>query len=346
MSFSIQSALTRAVVLVLAFGAVGVCYAGGVTGYKQGKGGTLANGAAGPGGATGKSGIERCERPLAAVAVVEPQDYVMQALSRRGLQSPTSLIRLMVQQSNCFLVVDRGMGLQNLQQERDLADAGELRAGSNMGGGQMLSADFILTPTVIFSEDDAGALQGAVTGAISRHDPLLGAIASGIKFQEAQTSMLLTDSRTGVQVAAAEGSTRKADLKLSGSLLGSRAGGTLGGYGKTNEGKIIAAALLDNFNKVVAVVRNDTSLQRDVGTLREEASRKNKGGAVFNEGDVVVPKIENVKLLATPSAGAAELGTLRKGEELVVVGGEQNGYVNVQGGSAEGWVRKVLLSRH
>jgi hypothetical protein len=156
--------------------------------------------------------------------------------------------------------------------------------------------------------------------------------------------MLLTDARSGVQVAAAEGSTRKADLQLSGSLLGTRAGGTLGGYGKTNDGKIIAAALLDNFNKVVGVVRGDTSLQRNVGTLRDETSRKVVGGAVFNEGDIVVPKIANVKLFAQPTESAQAITTLTRGEELVVIGGEQNGYVNVQGGSAEGWVRKVLVS--
>jgi hypothetical protein len=146
-------------------------------------------------------------------------------------------------------------------------------------------------------------------------------------------------------VAAAEGSTRKADLKLSGSLLGSRAGGTLGGYGKTNEGKIIAAALLDTYNKVVNVVRGDPSLQRDIGTLREEAGKKTAAGAVYNEGDVVIPKIANVKLLATPTEGAKALVTLIKGEELVVTGAEQNGYVKVQGGSAEGWVKKVLVVR-
>src|SRR5262249_4377118 len=154
-------------------------------------------------------------------------------------------------QSNCFIVVDRGMGLNNLKQERDLAASGELREGANMGAGQMVPADYVLTPTVVFSEDDAGAIGAAVTGVISRRNPLRGSVASSHKFQEAQTSMLLTDARSGVQVAAAEGSTRKADLQLSTSLLGTRAGGTLGGYGKTNEGKIIAAALLDNFNNVV-----------------------------------------------------------------------------------------------
>ena len=349
MRASIQCLVGPAVVpaafLLLAIGATGVASSAGLTGYKQGQGGTVVDGAAGPGGATGHSGIQRCDKPFGALTVVEPQSYVMQALSRRGLQSPTSLIRLMVQQSNCFIVVDRGMGMQNLMQERDLATSGELREGANMGGGQMVPADYVLTPTVVFSEDDAGAVGAAVSGVISRHNPLLGSVASGLKFQEAQTSMMLTDARSGVQVAAAEGSTRKADLQLTTSLLGTRAGGTVGGYGKTNEGKIIAAALLDNFNNVVSVVRGDTSLQRNVGTLREEASRQVVSGAVFNEGDVVAPKIANVKLLASPTDDAEPLATLAKSEELVVIGAEQNGYMNVQSGTAAGWVRKVLLSR-
>jgi len=343
---SARRALMRVAVAAIA-GIVGACAnaQGGLTGYKQGAGGTQVNGAAGPGGDSGKSGIQHCSTPMGALAVVEPQDYVMQALSRRGLQSPTSLIRLMVQQSNCFIIVDRGMGLQNLMQERELAASGELRARSNMGPGQMLSADFILMPTVVFSEDDAGAVGGAVTGAISRRNPLLGAVASGLKFQEAQTSMMITDARSGIQVAAAEGSTRKGDLQLSGSLLGTRAGTTVGGYGKTNDGKIIAAALLDNYNKVVGVIRSDTSLQRDVGSLREESTRKVISGVVFNDGDVVTPKIANVRLLSQPADGGQSVATLSKGEELVVIGGEENGYVKVQGGSAEGWVRKVLVSR-
>jgi hypothetical protein len=134
-------------------------------------------------------------------------------------------------------------------------------------------------------------------------------------------------------------------MALGGALFGGGGGAALGGYGNTNEGKIIAAALLDNYNKVVGVVRGDPSLQRDVGTLKEEAGKKTKAGAVYNEGDVVMPKIANVKLLASPADGAKALATLPKGEELVVVGEEKDGFINVQSGSATGWVKKVLVVR-
>ena len=45
---------------------------------------------------------------------------------------------------------------------------------------------------------------------------------------------------------------------------------------------------MDNYNNVVKVVRNDPSLQRNVGTLKQEAAAggAKKAGAVFNEGDV------------------------------------------------------------
>ncbi|MEZ5498173.1 MAG: CsgG/HfaB family protein [Steroidobacteraceae bacterium] len=317
----------------------------GVTGYKQGEGGSKVQGAAGTSGSTGDSGLEHCDKPMGALAVVEPQDFVVQSLTQYGLGSPVGLIRLMVQQSNCFLVVERGVGMQNVMQERELAASGQLRQGSNMGGGQMVTADFVLTPSVVFSESNAGGIGGLLGGVLSRKAPLIGAVAGGLKFKEAQTSMLVADARSGLQVAAAEGSTKKADLRLGGFLAGSGGVGALGGYGNTNEGKIIAAAFMDNYNKIVGVVRNDPSLQRDVGTLRQEAGAKTAAGEVFNDGDVVMPKIANVKLLAQPADSAKTLATLGKGDELVVIGAEKNGFLNVQGAAAAGWVKKILVTR-
>src|SRR5947208_9736620 len=101
---------------------------------------------------------------MGAMAVVEPQTEILAALKRYNLSSPVGLIRLMIQQSNCFIVVERGVGMQNMMQERALAAGGQLRENSNVGGGQMVSADFILTPAVVFSENNAGGVGGAVGG--------------------------------------------------------------------------------------------------------------------------------------------------------------------------------------
>jgi curli biogenesis system outer membrane secretion channel CsgG len=341
----------------------------GVTGYQPGQGGSPVQGAAGTSSTVGDNGLRHCSKPMGAMAVVEPQDVTLQSLLHYSLPSPTSLIRMMIQQSNCFIVVERGAGMQNMKQERMLASGGDLRAGSNMGGGQMVGADFVLTPNVIFSESNAGGLGGGLSGLLpGTGGSVLGAVAGGVKFKEAQTSMLVSDTRSGVQVASAEGSTRKADLQLGGSLFGASGGANAGGYGNTDEGKIIAGAFLDNYNKIVLVVMDDPSLQRSIGTLRQEAAATGPAGATatpvtavtaapaiaagpvaspgtaFNEGDVVVPKIANVKMLSAANDSAKPTATLGRGEQLVVIGTEQNGYLQVQGGSASGWVKKVLLT--
>ena len=319
----------------------------GITKPKQGQGGSVVQGAAGTEGGVGDNGLEHCAKPMGAMAVVEPQEQIIYALRRYNLQSPVGLIRMMIQQSNCFIVVERGVGMQNLMQERQLASAGESRQGSNMGGGQMVAADFVMTPSVVFSESNAGGAGGAVAGLLGRRAAAVGAVAGGIKFKEAQTSMLVADSRSGVQVAAAEGSTKKADLRLGAGLFGGGMAAAGGGYGNTNEGKIIAAAFMDNYNNVVSVVRNDASLQRNVGTLKQEAAAggTKKAGAVFNEGDVLSPKIANVRLMSDASDSSKALATLTRGEEIVVIGGEKDGFINVQAASASGWVKIVLVQK-
>jgi hypothetical protein len=66
---------------------------------------------------------------------------------------------------------------------------------------------------------------------------------------------------------------------------------------------------------------------------------------VFNEGDVLYPKIANVRLLAQPLDTGKVLATLTKADELVVVGAVKDGYVNVQSATASGWVRIVLVDK-
>ena len=119
-------------------------------------------GASGPAGDAGK--VEKCDAPKGMLAVVEPQDAVLQVLSRIGLQSPTDMIRLIAQQSNCFQIVERGAAFQNMMQERALSAGGQLQAGQNVGQGQMVAANFVITPSVVFSNPNAGGIGGGPAG--------------------------------------------------------------------------------------------------------------------------------------------------------------------------------------
>ena len=169
------------VVSILSLLANNLSSAQGMLGTKKGSGGSEVQGAVGTQGAAGASTeLERCDKPMGAIAVVEPQDFIVQSLTHYGLSSPVGLIRMMIQQSNCFLVVERGAGMQNLMQERALANGGQVRSGSNMGGGQMVVADFLLTPSIVFSEKNAGGAGGAIGSALGGMFGGAGAIIGAV----------------------------------------------------------------------------------------------------------------------------------------------------------------------
>jgi curli biogenesis system outer membrane secretion channel CsgG len=318
-----------------------------VVAQELGKGGSMVQGGVGPDGAhNANAQLERCDAPKGTLAVVEPQSQVIANLQRYGLGSPTSVIRMLIQQSNCFQVVERGAAMQNMMQERALAQGGELQAGSNIGRGQMVAADFIVNPSVVFSESNAGGIGGGVLGALGGRWGAVGALAGGLKFKQAQTSMLLVDARSGLQVAAAEGSAEKADFALGGALFGGRGGGTLGGYSNTNEGKVISASFIDNWNNIVRAVRNSPSLVQATAGPASQANAANSVQAnAAVAGDVMVAKIAGAKVLRAPQDGAPELMSLGRTDEVLLLGEETNGYVKITAPRGDGWIKKLMLRK-
>ncbi|MBI3792821.1 MAG: SH3 domain-containing protein [Gemmatimonadetes bacterium] len=291
--------------------------------------------------------IQKCDKPVGTLAVVEPQSSSMSSLSRYSLQSPTGLLRMFVQQSNCFIVVDRGVAMENMKQERSLAASGEMQQNENMGAGMMKAADFILTPAIVVTNNDAGGMGAAVGGLLSRASPVAGAVAGGTKIKEAETSIVVADARTTVQVASGQGKAKRTDFKMAlGAVAGPVAAG-IGGYTNTAEGKLIAASLQDNYNQIVAFVKKDATLQARAARFKPTGLEGDqlKAGVSFAEGTVLVPKIDNVKLVETPTDGAKVVATLKKGAELIFLGTEKDGYLQVQGADGEGWVRKVLVGK-
>lgn len=216
---------------------------------------TVATGAAGGASAeNANTQLERCDRPFGTVAVVEDQhsDWYRHLSGQYRLTSTVPVLRLLMQQSNCFIVVERGRAMSNMQQERALEESGELRESSNFGKGQMVSADYSLTPEVIISDRDTGGVGGLLGGVGAG---VAGLVLGKLKTNEAATILTLVDNRSGVQVGVAEGSAKNFDFGLS--ALGVGGGGIagLGGYTKTPQGKVIAGAFMDSYNQVVRALR-------------------------------------------------------------------------------------------
>ena len=307
--------------------------------------GNVVSGSAGPDGNHKETlNLEKCDKPFGTLAVAEPQEYAAKALMQYGLPSPHGLIRLIIQQSNCFVVVERGVAMQNIMQERQLAESGLLRSGSNMGKGQMVTADYVVTPDVVFSQKDAGGIGGAL-GGLGLFGAVAGVVAAGLKFKQAQTSMTLADARSSLQIAAAQGSAEKTDWGVGGGLLGSGGFGALGAYSNTAEGKVVAASFVDNWNNIVRSIRNNPQMVRQEMDLKKESGKVVTADG-WADGDVVVTKIGNVKLYEQAGGKGRVVATLSKGEELVFMGKEEGTSVYVQAGSGEGWVSKNLLKRN
>lgn len=355
-------------VLAIAIG-FGSCAYGADNNFKEGS-------AAASGAVTGSAGVdgaknaaptlEKCVKPIGKIAVYEPQDAAMRSLMAMRLPSPRGLIRLLIQQSNCFIVVERGQAMQNIMQERNLAEAGQARTGSNMGQGQLAVADFVLTPEISFAENNAGGAGGGLAAIGSLFGPIgmvVGAIAGGVKFKQAQTSLVLADTRSGLQLAAAQGSAEKTDWGVGGALGGASAIGMLGAYENTNEGKVVAAAFLNAWNNIIVAVRDSTELARDESSLKSEAGTVIKtetvvnaeavtkaetvvkAGKAFADGDVVRPKLGKISVLVKPMSGSKVAKVITREMEAVVDGEEQDGFLPVQGDGFKGWVEVKMMRK-
>lgn len=198
--------------------------------------------------------IPKCAAPYGSVALTEPsggggwwQSY--------DLENPEALIKYYVNESGCFTLVDRGAGLQMGMNERALNESGGLQTGANVGGGQLVAADFFLIPDLVADDDDTGgkAIGGLIAGKVGGS---LGGILGGVKTKklEADTILTLVNSRTGVQTVTARGKAEKRDLSLGiGGLLGVGAG--VGSYQDTEIGRVIAIAYATAYSDLVAKVQ-------------------------------------------------------------------------------------------
>ena len=286
--------------------------------------------------------LEKCDAPKGTLAIAEPQGHVVLALRAYNLPPPTQLLRQYVQNSNCFQVVERGVAMQNIQQERDLANDGMLQKNSNMGGSQMVTADFVMTADVLFKDKNAGGVGvGAAVGSLfGGIGSVVGAVAGGLKFQEASTTLTLSDVRSTLQVAAASGVYKKSDRAFGG-VLGAVGGGA---YTSTDEGKLVAGALLDNYNHIVLDIRDDPALLESISQVGQQNAQDSLAAVNFQPGAVLSAKLDNLKVMSDPSSESDVVATLAKNEEVVYLGEYEAGYVLIQGADTEGWVREILMN--
>lgn len=202
----------------------------------------------------GTTEIPRCTRKIGTVAIVEPDNQWWREFN---LGSPEAILKVFVQQSGCFTLVNRGRSMVSRNMERAMADSGELQRGSNLGKGQVKAADYFLEPDIVSSNRNSGGNAiGAIAGGLLGRS-FLGAVAGGIsvKKKEANVTLSIVNARTTEEEALTEGYSRKSDLSFGGGAGGGwwggfgAAGGS--GYQNTEIGQVIVLAYLDAYTKLV-----------------------------------------------------------------------------------------------
>lgn len=276
--------------------------------------------------------IPVCAEPLGAISVLEPEG--INWWSGQQLQSPAALIKMYVQRSRCFTLVDRGRGMAAMQAERDLAAGGDLRRGSNVGRGQVRAADYVLVPDLISQNSNAGgnAVGAVLGGLLGSRNANLGRMAGGIDLRRKTADVMLTvtDVRSSEQLAMAEGHATKTDLGWggSGSFWGGSGWGSAGasGYSNTEIGQVLALAYLQAY----------TNLIDQLGGLPADASAANAHQAVT--------MTRPGRLLKNANGSGGAVRDLDPGMMLYPTGNKEGTMWEVEDELGnKGWVNSTLL---
>jgi hypothetical protein len=246
--------------------------------------------------------IPTCSHRIGALAVREPENHWWEGL---GLESPEALLKVFVMKSGCFALVDRGKGFEMAQQERALAAGGALQGGSNIGGGQVRAADFILVPDIVSKNANSGGTNvGGILGGFIGGG--VGALVSSVNVSSKTADVVLTvtNVRTSEQQAIEEGHGSKTDVGFNFGAGGGGWGG-FGGLGISNYqntaiGQVVVVAYIDAYTKLVGDLgglsdnaRADAP-QRTVtmsrpGVMRVTPSEKGKVVRTLDPGMILYP---------------------------------------------------------
>jgi hypothetical protein len=207
--------------------------------------------------------IPNCSHKIGTLAIREPNTRWWDGL---GLESPEALLKVFVMKSGCFTLLDRGKGFEMAQQERALASGGALQGGSNIGGGQVKAADYVLVPDIASKNGNSGGTNiGALGGAL--FGGWAGAIASNISISSktADVVLTITNVRTSEQQAIAQGHGSKTDVGFGvgggGFGLGGFGAAGISNYQNTAIGQVVTLAYIEAYSKLV----------NDMGGLSENA---------------------------------------------------------------------------
>jgi curli biogenesis system outer membrane secretion channel CsgG len=256
--------------------------------------------------------VPHCLRKLGTVSVMDGDDP--SGWTQFQLAGPQKLLKVLVQRSGCFNLVDRGSGLSAAQRERDIGGGLGMQRGSNVGQGQIKAADYVLVAEDQAADRDSGGSGvGVAAGGLIGHGfgGLLGGISS--HKMEANTVLSLTNVRTTETIAVQDGYAAKNSISFGGGAGGGWWGGAAGlvggGYDNTDIGRIVTLSFIQAYSKMVT----------DLGLVTPGA----EGTAEAAPAKTFTAQV-SVAMHATAAAAAKIIRTLPAGS-IVYPTGQKNG---------------------
>ena len=279
-------------------------------------------------GSTKTAEIPVCGKVLGTIALVDGDGQGWKAYQ---LGAPSTLLKAFISKSGCFKLVNRGAGMEAIQREQALAGQGNLQRGSNVGGGQIKSADWLLVADVAGqNQNSGGSAVGAIAGGMlgSRFGGL-GALAGGIKTNkvEAQTVISLVNTRTSEEEYNIEGFAKKSDFSWGAGGFAGWAGAGGGAYASTDVGKVVGLAFLDAYRQLV------TQMGGIDANVVASAPRQS------------FVAIASVEMKRSPSKSSSTVRKLDSGMMVYPLGGKEDMWWEVEDENGNvGWVLNDKLT--
>ena len=198
--------------------------------------------------------VPRCATKHGTISIVDGDDP--SGWTQYSLAPPQKLLKVLVQRSGCFNIVDRGSGLQAAQRERDIGNDLGLQRRSNVGQGQIKAADYVLQAEVQGANSNASG-SGIAAGLGGLLGGPVGGIVGGIRSRKMEANVVLsiTNVRTTETLATQDGYAAKNSLSFGGGggvFAGVAGGGVIGGgYDNTDIGRIVTLAFIQAYGKLV-----------------------------------------------------------------------------------------------
>ncbi|WP_267393769.1 CsgG/HfaB family protein [Sphingomonas sp. GC_Shp_5] len=277
--------------------------------------------------------VPRCARKLGTISVADGDDPYR--WTQWQLAPPSKLLKVMIQRSGCFNLVDRGTGLNAAERERAIGGNLGLQRGSNVGQGQIKAADYVLVAEIQGANSNASgsAIGGAAGGLIGGR---LGGVLGGLRSRkmEANTIVSVTNVRTTETIATEDGYAAKNDLGFAAGgglgFFGGAAGAVGGGYENTDIGRIVTLSFIQAYSRLVESLN---------------LVRPGSGGTAEAAPAKTFTAIGAVAMRKTAAAGGAAIRTLPPGSIVYPTGKKEGLWWEVADENDNvGWVLNTRLA--